>query len=157
MPAFSDMEDGSGNRLRCSYTSYDGKGYATGQTQQSDGWAGDHSDRVYAIVGTRPIATPPVDRAPPRRAYDAYGNAIATTDADANAGIADTQGCTVGSTAIYHLLRLMTARSMSTRREQPMRSIKGAHYQLWLPALFGLWPLAYQYNRCQWADDLLHV
>jgi hypothetical protein len=36
-PAFSDTEDGSGNRLGCSYTSYDGHSYATGQTSNLTG------------------------------------------------------------------------------------------------------------------------
>jgi hypothetical protein len=31
-PAFDDVEDTSGNRYRCSYTSYDGQPFTTGQT-----------------------------------------------------------------------------------------------------------------------------
>ena len=96
-PAFSDTEDGSGNRLRCSYISYDGKSYATGQTSNLTGGQAT-SQTSDANCGTSSNSYAPGGPSTTTQSYDVYGNVIGTSDADANAGISGHTGCLVGST-----------------------------------------------------------
>jgi RHS repeat-associated protein len=96
-PAFNDTEDISGNRYRCSYTSYDGQSFTTGQTSGltlGELTTQDH----YTGCGTSPSFTPS-GQIRTTSAYDVFGDMVASSDADANAGVAGHTGCTVGSTA----------------------------------------------------------
>ena len=95
--ASTNTEDGSGNRLQCGTSSYDGQGYATGQTSaltggqatsQTDDTGCGNASNNYATSGATTTTT----------AYDAYGDVTGTSDADANAGISGHTGCTIGST-----------------------------------------------------------
>jgi YD repeat-containing protein len=96
-PAFDDVEDTSGNRYRCSYTSYDGQPFTTGQTGGLT--LGEATAQArYTGCGTSPSFTPS-GQIQTTSAYDVLGNLVARSDADANAGVAGHTGCTVGSTA----------------------------------------------------------
>jgi RHS repeat-associated protein len=95
--AFTDTEDGSGNRLQCSYTSYDGQGYTTGQTNNLTHGLATTEDK-YADCGTAANGYAPSGKSTATMVYDAYGHLVGTDDADANAGIAGHTGCTVNGT-----------------------------------------------------------
>jgi RHS repeat-associated protein len=94
--ALSTVEDGSGNRLSCQYTSYDGQGYATGQTSALTLGEATEKD-AYADCGSSSNNYTPTGKSAATTVYDVYGNVVASTDADANAGIGGHVGCTVGS------------------------------------------------------------
>jgi RHS repeat-associated protein len=94
--AFTDTEDGSSNRLACTYTSYDGQSYLTGQTTALTVGL-DTSTTKYANCGTSANGYTPSGPSTTTTTYDAYGNAIATNDADTNAGISGHTGCTASS------------------------------------------------------------
>jgi YD repeat-containing protein len=96
-PAFTDTEDGSGNRLACSYTSYDGQGYTTGQTSNLTGGLAT-TKTSYANCGTSANGYTTSGPSTTTKKYDAFGNVIGSDDADANAGISGHTGCTVSST-----------------------------------------------------------
>jgi RHS repeat-associated protein len=96
-PAFTDTEDGSGNRLACSYTSYDGQSYTTGQTSSvTEGLA--TTTTSYSNCGTSANGYTTSGPSTTTTTYNSYGDAIATDDPDANAGISGHTGCTVSST-----------------------------------------------------------
>jgi YD repeat-containing protein len=90
-PAFTDTEDGSGNRLECSTTNYDGQSYATGQTSALNGGL-DTSDTSSANCNSYTTSGPSTTTT----AYDTSGDVVGTTDPDANASISGHTGCTVG-------------------------------------------------------------
>ncbi len=95
-PALTTTEDGSGNRLTCTYTSYDGQGYLTGQTSTlTEGQA--TTETKYANCGSSANSYTPSGPSTTTTVYDPYGNTIGTTDADANGGISGHTGCTVSS------------------------------------------------------------
>ncbi len=94
--AFSDVEDGSGNRLQCSYTSYDGQSYTTGQTSALTLGEQTTQDN-YANCGTSSNSYTPSGKSTTTTVYDAFGNVLATNDPDANATISGHTGCTVNS------------------------------------------------------------
>ncbi|HEU5227241.1 MAG TPA: RHS repeat-associated core domain-containing protein [Ktedonobacteraceae bacterium] len=95
-PAFTDTEDGSGNRLTCTYTNYDGQGYLTGQTTALTGGQAT-TETKDANCGTSANGYTPSGPSTTTTTYDPYGNTIGTNDADANAGIGGHVGCTVSS------------------------------------------------------------
>jgi RHS repeat-associated protein len=94
-PAFGDVEDTSGNRYQCSFSQYDGMTWSSGQ--QPGLTLGDLSTATrFTGCGTPAhnysdltggIAT--------GYKYDAFGNKVATTDPDANAGSSSHLGCSV--------------------------------------------------------------
>ncbi len=95
--ASTNTEDGSGNRLQCNTTSYDGQSDATGQTSsltggqatsQTDYTGCGNASNSYATSGATTTTT----------AYNTFGDVVGSTDADANAGISGHTGCSVGST-----------------------------------------------------------
>src|SRR5581483_8540856 len=96
--AFSDTEDGSGNRLACPYTSYDGQSYATGQSSGLTGGL-KTTETSYADCGTSANGYTPGGPSTTTTKYDAFGDVVASDDPDANAGISGHTGCTVGGTA----------------------------------------------------------
>jgi RHS repeat-associated protein len=92
--AFTDTEDGSNNRLACTEMSYDGQPFTTGQSNRLTGGL-QTSKTGYAQCGTSANHYAQSGASTTTTIYDRYGNAIATDDADANAGIAGHTGCTV--------------------------------------------------------------
>ncbi len=81
----------------CGFFSYDGQSFATGQ--QSTLTRGNvTTEDHYTSCGTsaNSFATSGLIRV--TSAYDQYGNPVATTDADGNAGNNSHVGCTIGST-----------------------------------------------------------
>jgi RHS repeat-associated protein len=95
--AFTATEDGSGNRLACSYTSYDGQNYLTGQTSSLTGGLAT-TKTSYANCGTSANGYTTSGPSTTTKKYDAFGDIIGTNDPDANAGISGHTGCTVSST-----------------------------------------------------------
>jgi hypothetical protein len=88
----------AGNTMHtaCSYISYDGQPYATGQ--QSGLTLGAVTTRdVYTSCGTATNGFTPSGLLRTTTTYDRYGNVVATSDPDANAGTSTHLGCTVGS------------------------------------------------------------
>jgi len=94
--AFTDTEDGSGNRLACSYTSYDGQSYLTGPTSALTGGLAT-TKTSYSNCGTSSNSYAPSGPSTVTLTYNAYGNAVGNDDADANAGISGHTGCTINS------------------------------------------------------------
>ena len=92
--AFQDTEDTSGNRYACTYTSYDRQGYALGQQSSLTLGEATRVDR-YTNCGTAANGFAPSGQISTTTLYDSFGNIVGTTDADANAGIAGHNGCTV--------------------------------------------------------------
>lgn len=95
--AFVDTEDGSGNRLSCSYTSYNGQSYATGQSSALTTPLAT-SATSYSDCGTSSNGYTPSGSVTTTSTYNSYGNVIGSIDADANAGLAGHTGCSVSST-----------------------------------------------------------
>jgi RHS repeat-associated protein len=94
--AFTDTEDGSGNRLACSYVSYDGQSYSTGQTSNlTNGLA--TTETSYTSCGTSSNGYTPSGPSTVTTTYNAYGDVLGTNDADANAGISGHTGCAINS------------------------------------------------------------
>lgn len=93
--AFADVEDAAGSRYRCTYTSYDGQGFALGQSSGLTRGLATTSDR-YTGCGTAANGFTPSGPLRTTHTYDLFGQQVTTADPDANAGIAGHQGCTVG-------------------------------------------------------------
>src|SRR5262249_39219383 len=93
-PAFTDTEDGSGNQLQCSYKSYDGQNYTTGQTS---GLTLGEVVYVTTAAGCADAANNYVltGKATTTTLFDTYGNVIGTDDPDTNDGIGGHTGCTI--------------------------------------------------------------
>ncbi|HEV7129358.1 MAG TPA: hypothetical protein VGN32_18130, partial [Ktedonobacterales bacterium] len=98
-PAFSDSEDSHGNRYACSYTSYDGRGYGTGQQSGLTLGEATTSDHYASSCGTAANGWTPSGLLRTTSSYDTYGNPLTTDDPDANAGNGAHLGCVVGSTS----------------------------------------------------------
>src|SRR5579875_2182905 len=67
-PAFTDTEDGSGNRLSCTSTSYDGQSYTSGQTSSLTGGLAT-SETSYADCGTSANGYTPSDPSTTTKTY----------------------------------------------------------------------------------------
>jgi RHS repeat-associated protein len=141
-PAFTDVEDGSGNRVSCAYLSYDGQGYTTGQTSNlTRGLVTTHD--TYTDCGTSANGYTPSGKMTTTSVYDTYGNVIATTDADANAGIAGHTGCSISGTSYttcttydstFHTLKVAEANALNqTTTTSYANTAAGG---------FGLWPIS---------------
>jgi len=83
-PAFSDVEDGSGNRLRCSYISYDGQSYTTGQASGLTGGS-TTATATYDNLGQVTSLQDP-DGGTTTATYDPNGNVTRAVDARGSAG-----------------------------------------------------------------------
>lgn len=90
--------DGSGNCLQYRAISYDGQSYASGQSSTLTGGLATKQDN-YASCGTTANGYAKSGASTTTTKYDAYGDAIATDDPDANGGISGHTGCTVSGTA----------------------------------------------------------
>ncbi|HXM55230.1 MAG TPA: LamG-like jellyroll fold domain-containing protein, partial [Candidatus Dormibacteraeota bacterium] len=97
VPAFTDVEDSSGNRYQCTYTGYDGQPFTTGQTAGLTAGSPTIQDR-YTGCGDA-SGNGRVGQIRTTHAYDAFGNAVGASDGDANAGVGGHLGCTLGSTS----------------------------------------------------------
>ncbi len=139
-PAFSDIEPADGShRYSCIYRGYDGQAYTTGLTSGlvhgNVTSSADHSN-----CGTAPdfhtsgqlLTT---------TSYDAWGNTVATTDPDANAGVSGHTGCTVNGTqytscttldSTYHALPVSVANALNQS--------SSTGYTTTAAGGFGLWP-----------------
>lgn len=95
--AFTDLEDPSGNRYACTYTSYDGQPNTVGQTGGLTRGEETRVDR-YTDCGSAANGFVPSGQISVSKVYDASGNAVAGDDADALAGNTAHVGCTVGGT-----------------------------------------------------------
>jgi RHS repeat-associated protein len=95
--AFSDVEDPSGARSQCSYSSYDGQAFALGQSSGLTAGEVTAVDR-YTSCGTSPSFTPS-GQIRTTHAYDVLGTEVASSDPNANAGNGAHLGCAVGSTS----------------------------------------------------------
>lgn len=142
-PGFTDVEDSTGNRYQCTYTSYDGQSNTTGQTS---GLTAGNVTRVddYTNCGTAPNFTKsgPITAT---HVYDAYGNRVASNDADANAGNTAHQGCTVsGSTYSTCSTFDGTFAVLPTSQANALNQISHVNYQApgsgTASGGFGLWP-----------------
>jgi RHS repeat-associated protein len=82
---------------QCAFTSYDNQGWAGGQ---SGGLTLGETTKVdrFAFCGTPPNFGDASGQKETTAVYDTYGNQIAMTDPDGNAGDATHKGCTVNST-----------------------------------------------------------
>jgi RHS repeat-associated protein len=98
LSALTDVEDASGNRYRCGYTSYDGQALTLGQTSGVRVGQATRSD-TYANCGTAANGFAPSGQISATLTYDGLGNVVAADDANALAGNAAHLGCAVGSTA----------------------------------------------------------
>jgi RHS repeat-associated protein len=94
-PAFDDVEDPSGNRYQCGYSSYDGQPFTMGPSGGLTVGKVTTADR-YTGCGTAPSFTPS-GQLRTTSAYDVFGNLVGSSDADANAGNSAHLGCAVGS------------------------------------------------------------
>src|SRR5205807_4284751 len=83
LPMFQDVEDASGNRYRCDYTTYD----SLGQPTRADAYTG---------CGTSANGFMPSGQISVTAGYDAFGNPVSADDADALAGSSAHVGCSVG-------------------------------------------------------------
>lgn len=143
-PAFSATEDGSGNRTSCSYESYDGQGYATGQSSSLTlGEATTHD--AYTNCGTAANNYTPSGQIHTTSTYDIYGNHLATTDADANAGISGHQGCTIGSAQYTDCSTYDTTYySLDTSSTNALNQTTSTAFSSGALNGFGLWPTSVQ-------------
>ncbi len=141
-PAFSDTEDGSGNRLACSYTSYDGQSYITGQTNKlTSGKA--TTGTLYTDCGTASNSYTPSGPITTSPTYDAYGNLIATNDADANAGIAGHKGCSIGATQYTGCTTYdSTFATLETASTNTLNQTSSTSYGSGAFGGYGLWPVS---------------
>lgn len=103
-PASIDTEDTNGNRYQCSFNSYDGQAYATGQTANLTHGDLTESQRFATTCGSTPSGSSgPITTT---NGFDngsgPYGNPWWSNDADANAGNTAHLGCTVISGGAQH-------------------------------------------------------
>jgi YD repeat-containing protein len=142
-PAFTDTEDTSGNRYSCSYTSYDGQAYATGQ--QSGLTLGEATTvDQYTNCGTK--ANNFTDQSGLLRTnstYDVFGNLLTTTDPDANAGISGHTGCTpTGGSGTYTTCTNYdtTFHALPVSSANALNQTASIGYTQSAAGGFGLWP-----------------
>jgi YD repeat-containing protein len=142
LPAYTDTEDGSGNRLVCHITQYDFQGYTTGENSSINlGFA--TASNSYDSCGTSGNNWTPSNPKETTQQHDSYGNATASNDADANGGDTTHQGCTVSGTqytecAAYDSTTQAKPTSSSNAKNQTNTSSYGSTpsegngYQQWL-------------------------
>jgi len=147
-PSLATTEDTSGNRAACTYSSYDGQAYASGQSgfltlgeitqverDTNCGTAPNFTDRSGPLVTTH--------------TYDPYGNLLTTNDPDANAGNSAHLGCIVSGTQ-YSTCQAVdpTFAVLPTSTTNSLNQLNRTAYQS--PASgtaaggFGLWPISTQ-------------
>jgi RHS repeat-associated protein len=134
LPTFQDVEDSSGNRYHCGAVTYDSLGQAT----RSD---------VYTSCGTAANSFAQSGQISATRAYDQFGNPIATDDPDALAGSSSHLGCQVAGTAYSGCAGYDgTFASLPTTLTNALGQQAATGYQ---PAAsgtatggFGLWPIS---------------
>ena len=139
-PALITMEDSAGNRLSCSYESYDGQAYATGQTSGLTGGLVT-TDDSYANCGTSASGSTPSGLVRTTTAYDSYGNAIASNDPDANAGITGHTGCSISSVQYTDCTSYdSTFAMLDTSTSDALNQTVSTNYGSGVFGGFGLWP-----------------
>ncbi len=145
-PALTDIEDGSGKRLACSYTSYDGPGVR-------DRPASSQVERLLPGLATRIVVSYPIATRQwtnhNQHTYDAYGNLIATNDADANAGIAGHNGCRIGNAQYTGCTTYdSTFATLETSSTNTLNQTSSTSYGSGAFGGYGLWPFSgYDINR----------
>ncbi len=90
--AFTDTEDGSGNRKACTYVYFDNLAYGTGANSGLIHGLADQTDKYTTCTqsgGTGVVTT--------KQGYDTNGDLYWTLDADSQAGISGHTGCTIGT------------------------------------------------------------
>jgi RHS repeat-associated protein len=124
----------------CSYTSYDGQPYATGQ--QSSLTLGEATARdQYTSCGTSSNTFTLSGQLHTTTAYDQYGDQVGTTDADANAGISGHVGCTVGSSQYTTCTTYdSTWQTLPVSTGNALNQATGTAYNSSAGGGFGLWP-----------------
>src|SRR5438445_3468032 len=140
-PSFTDTEDGGGNRLSCTYVSYDGMtntsgsaaGLTKGDTTQVDRYqncgtaASGFSDKGGPVTTTT--------------LYDSYGNAVASNDPDANANNAAHKGCAVNGVTYRHCITYdPTYRALVTSEADALNHVQTTNYSSTASFGFGIWP-----------------
>jgi len=145
--AFVDTEDSSGNHKQCTYTSYDGLGYATSQNTSMvlgepttiDRYAGCNTSGAGSDSGTGQIRT--------THTYDLKGNQLTTNDPDANALDASHLGCLIGATS-YSLCNAFDGTFFILQLSQTNALNQSSSIGYQAPASgtaaggFGLWPIS---------------
>jgi RHS repeat-associated protein len=133
-PSSADVEDGAGNRSRCSAVSYDSAGRVTTST-------------TYTNCGTSANGFAPSGPISTSHTYDASGNALGADTPDAVAGVAGHTGCTVGGTAFSSCATFDGAfDTLPTSSSNALNQRSTMAYQA--PASgtatggFGLWPIS---------------
>jgi RHS repeat-associated protein len=145
-PGFSDVEDSSGDRFSCTYTSYDGQANTLGQTSGLTLGETTRVDR-YTNCGTSGNGFTPSGPITTTHTYDTYGNLLTTTDPDANAGNTAHVGCTVGSTQYSTCATFdSTFAALPTAATNALGQTAHTGYQAPGSATalggFGLWPIS---------------
>src|SRR5437660_551967 len=140
--AFDDTEDNTGNRLSCTYTSFDGQSYATGQSSGLTGGLATTQDR-YSDCGTPANNFTTSGQIRTTTTYDAYGNPVASDDPDANASISGHTGCTVGSTQYTSCSAYdSTFQVLPTSLSNALNQASSIGYTSTAIGGFGLWPVS---------------
>lgn len=97
--AYDSVRDGGNSTAyNCAYTSYDGQSWTTGQTAGLTLGEPTATTKYGNCGNSSNSFSPSGQSSETTLAYDAYGNQIGSTDADANAGIGGHTGCTVAGT-----------------------------------------------------------
>ncbi len=143
-PALTDIEDGSGKRLACSYTSYDGQrhpGQTSKLTSENATTGIGYTDCVPHPIATRQWTNHN------QHTYDAYGNLIATNDADANAGIAGHNGCSIGNAQYTGCTTYdSTFATLETSSTNTLNQTSSTSYGSGAFGGYGLWPVRGRYR-----------
>lgn len=147
-PAFADSEDASSNRYLCTYTSYDGQPFTTGQTSGLSLGEPTRVDRNTSC-GTAANGFTPSGQISETRSYDVYGNLLTTNDPDANAGNGGHLGCILaGSTATFSRCNGYdgTFAALPISTTNALKQSESTAYQSPSSATasggFGLWPIS---------------
>ena len=145
-PALVDVEDSSGNRYQCLYTSYDGQPFATGQTSGLTRGAATRSD-IYTSCGTAANGFTPSGPISTTRAYNASGDIAGADTPDAVAGSSAHLGCTSGGVTYTACATYDgTFGTLPTSATDALNQRSTTGYQA--PAAgtatggFGLWPIS---------------
>jgi RHS repeat-associated protein len=142
MPAFTDTEDGAGNRTACSSISYDNQSYTTGQTSTLTIGL-ETSSTSYTYCGTSANGYTPSGPITTTTAYDTYGNKVGTNDADANAGIGGHLGCSVSSVQHTDCSTYdSTYEAMLVSSTNALGQTSNTSYTQTASGGFGLWPMS---------------
>jgi len=150
--AYTDNEDGSGNTKQCSYSSYDGNAFVTGQQPHASTWGRggqvtmvDTYQTCNSNSGTTDSGTGQIRTT---HAYDLSGNLLSTDTPDANAGIIPShKGCTVASVQHSDCYAYDgTFGTLQLSQTNALSQVASTGYQA--PASgtqaggFGLWPMS---------------